>query len=80
MERFLSYVLSHLVEHRQDLAVYKEVIASKTVFRLKLNPSDVGRVVGKGGSTIAAIRNLLGTAAAKHGGKATVEVIEDGRR
>ena len=80
MERFLSYILAHLVEHRQDLEVYKETIANKTVFRLKHNESDVGRIVGKNGSTIAAIRNLLGVAAAKQGAKATVEIIEEVRR
>jgi hypothetical protein len=33
--------------------------------------------VGKHGSTIAAIRNLVAAAAAKHGNRATVEIMED---
>src|SRR2546425_87965 len=36
----------------------------KVVFRLRLRQSDIGKVIGKHGHTIAAIRNLLGAGAA----------------
>jgi len=77
MERFLDFVLRQLVEFPDEMAILKEEVGKKTVFRLRLRQSDIGKVVGKHGGTIAAIRNLLAAAAAKHGGKATVEIIED---
>jgi predicted RNA-binding protein YlqC (UPF0109 family) len=42
-----------------------------------MRKSDIGKVVGKHGQTIASIRNLMDAAANKHGGRATVEIIED---
>lgn len=80
MERFLEFVLRQLVEFPEEMAILKEEVGKKTVFRLRLRQSDIGKVVGKHGGTIAAIRNLLAVAAAKHGGKATVEIIEDAPR
>jgi predicted RNA-binding protein YlqC (UPF0109 family) len=80
MERFLDYVLRQLVEFPDEVVIIKDDTAKKTVFRLQMRKSDVGKVVGKHGQTISAIRNLLDAAAAKHGGRATVEIIEeDGR-
>ena len=63
-----------------EVVIIKDDAAKKTIFRLQMRKSDIGKVVGKHGQTIAAIRNLLDAAAAKHGGRATVEIIEeDGR-
>ena len=80
MERFLDYVLRQLVEFPDEVVIIKDDAAKKTVFRLQMRKSDIGKVVGKHGQTISAIRNLLDAAASKHGGRATVEIIEeDGR-
>ena len=80
MERFLDYVLRQLVEFPDEVVIIREDAPKKTIFRLQMRKTDIGRVVGKYGQTIAAIRNLLDAAAAKHGGRATVEIIEeDGR-
>jgi predicted RNA-binding protein YlqC (UPF0109 family) len=52
------------------------------VFELRLHPTDVGKVIGKSGRTIMAIRSLLASAAAKLGKRAVLEIIEPegGRR
>ena len=51
------------------------------VFEVRLHPTDVGKVIGKSGRTITAIRTLLTSAAAKNGKRAMLEIIEpEGRR
>jgi predicted RNA-binding protein YlqC (UPF0109 family) len=77
MERFIDFVVRQLVEFPDEVVVLKEEDPKKTIFRLQMRKSDIGKVVGKHGQTIASIRNLLDAAAAKHGGRATVEIIED---
>jgi predicted RNA-binding protein YlqC (UPF0109 family) len=47
-----------------------------TVFRLQMRQSDVGRIIGRNGQTIRSIRALLSSAAARHGQKATLEIVE----
>ena len=51
------------------------------VFELRLNQGDIGKVIGKSGRTITAIRTLLTSAAAKHGKRAMLEIVEpEGKR
>jgi predicted RNA-binding protein YlqC (UPF0109 family) len=77
MERFLDYVLRQLIEFPDELVILKDEAPKKTVYRIQVRQTDIGKVVGKHGSTIAAIRNLVAAAAAKHGVRATVEIMED---
>ena len=77
MERFLDYVLRQLIEFPEELVILKDEDPKKTVYRLRVRQTDIGKVVGKHGSTIAAIRNLVAAAAAKHGVRATVEIVEE---
>ena len=77
MERFLDYVLRYLIDFPDEMVILKEEQPKKTIYKLQLRQSDIGKVVGKHGTTIAAIRNLVGEAAAKHGVRATVEIVED---
>jgi predicted RNA-binding protein YlqC (UPF0109 family) len=47
-----------------------------TIFRLQMRQTDVGRIIGRNGQTIQAIRALLASSAARHGQKATLEIVE----
>jgi uncharacterized protein len=81
MKEFVEYVAKALVDHPEQVVV-KEVDGEKVViFELHLNPGDIGKVIGKSGRTITAIRTLLTSAAAKGGKRAMLEIIEpEGRR
>jgi predicted RNA-binding protein YlqC (UPF0109 family) len=41
-----------------------------------MRQSDVGRIIGRNGQTIQAIRALLASSAARHDQRATLEIIE----
>jgi predicted RNA-binding protein YlqC (UPF0109 family) len=76
MKAFVEYVVKALVDHPGEVDV-REVDGDKVVvFELRLNPTDIGKVIGKSGRTIMAIRTLLTSAAAKQGKRAMLEIIE----
>ena len=76
MKAFVEFVVKALVDHPEQVDV-KEVDGERTVvFELRLNQSDIGKVIGKSGRTITAIRSLLTSAAAKQGKRAMLEIIE----
>ena len=81
MKAFVEYVVRALVDRPEEVDV-REVDGERiVVFELRLNPSDVGKVIGKSGRTITAIRTLLTSAAARSGKRVMLEIIEpDGRR
>ncbi len=77
MKAFLEYVLKNLVDAPDAVSVHQSLRQGKTVFEVRVRPDDVGKVVGKQGQTIAAIRNLVRTAASRHGEYVDVEIVEE---
>jgi predicted RNA-binding protein YlqC (UPF0109 family) len=49
------------------------------VLELKVAPEDVGKVIGRDGRTVNAMRTLLAAAAQKKGVKARLEILDDRR-
>jgi uncharacterized protein len=76
MKEFLEFVIRQLVEF-PDEAMLSEIPNGKMiVFRLQMRQTDVGRIIGRNGQTIQAIRALLASSAARHGQRATLEIVE----
>lgn len=76
MQEFLDYVLRQLIDFPDEMILTRAEVSKRIVFRVQLRKSDIGKVIGKHGQTIEAIRNLLGAAGARHGEKAVLEIVE----
>jgi len=75
MKEFVEYLARHLVDHSEAVVVEQEEKDEKTIFRLKVDQSDVGKIIGKQGRTASAFRVLLRAVAAKEGKKAVLDVV-----
>jgi uncharacterized protein len=58
-QEFLEYVIKALVSYPDDVKVDRKVDEMGVLLTLKVNPADVGQVIGKQGSTAKAIRTLM---------------------
>jgi len=76
MREFLEFVVRQLIEFPDDMVLTEIPSGRTSVFKLQLRQSDVGRVIGRNGQTIHAIRALLTSSAARHGQRATLEIVE----
>jgi predicted RNA-binding protein YlqC (UPF0109 family) len=76
MREFLEFVIRQLVEFPDDTVLTEIPSGRTTTFMLRLRQSDVGRVIGRNGQTIHAIRALLASSAARHGQRAMLEIVE----
>jgi predicted RNA-binding protein YlqC (UPF0109 family) len=65
MKSLLEFILLRMVEHPEDLEITEVEEMGLTVFKLKLHPDDIGRVIGRGGNVIKAIRKLAQVRAVK---------------
>lgn len=65
MKTLLEFILLRMVEHPEDLEINEVEEMGLTVFKLKLHPDDIGRVIGRGGNVIKAIRKLSQVRAVK---------------
>lgn len=76
MKKFLLSILAPLVDAPSDLRVTEVNGSQTTLFELRCGREDIGKVIGKNGKTVAAVRTLLSTFAARQGRKAVLEVVE----
>ena len=77
MQAFLEYVVKGLVDHPNEVAITPVEREGTTIYELRLHPQDVGKVIGRQGMTINAIRSLLLAGSARKGLRCTLEIVED---
>src|SRR5262245_18507517 len=77
MQAFLEYVVKGLVQHADQVSITPVERNGTTVYEMRLNPEDVGRIIGKQGVTINAIRSLLTAGSARKGLRCSLEIVED---
>jgi predicted RNA-binding protein YlqC (UPF0109 family) len=77
MQDFVEYVVKGLVQNPEAVTITPVQREGMTVFELRLHPSDVGKIIGRQGMTINAIRSLLLAGSAKKGLRCTLEIVED---
>ncbi len=77
MQEFLEYVAKSLVQHPAAVSVTPVLRSGITVYELRMDPTDVGHLIGRQGATINAIRSLVQAGGAKRDLRCSVEIIED---
>ena len=76
MKEFLEFVIRQLVDYPDEMMLSEIPSGRMTTFKLQMRQSDVGKIIGRNGQTIFAIRALLASSAGRHGQKATLEIVE----
>ncbi len=77
MQAFLELAVKGLVEHPEEVTVTPVERSGMTIYELRMNPSDVGKIIGKQGKTINTLRALLQAGGAKKGQRCALEIVED---
>lgn len=76
-EDVLAFIARKLVDHPDDVRVTAvDGDRVETVLELRVNPEDMGKVIGKRGRTAKAIRTVVKAAATREGSSATVEIVD----
>lgn len=80
MKQLIEYIVSNIVNHPESVSVTEEATEDKDTskYLIKVDPEDVGRVIGKQGKVIKAIRQIVRIAAIQKGTRAIVDLLEDG--
>jgi predicted RNA-binding protein YlqC (UPF0109 family) len=77
MQVFLEYVVKGLVQKPEEVSVTPVERSGMTVYELRMNQADVGRIIGRDGVTINAIRSLLTVGSARKGLRCSLEIVEE---
>ena len=73
---FLEYVVQSLVDNPDDVKVDRKVDEMGVLLTLKVNPANMGQVIGRNGNTAKALRTLLRVVGMKHNAQVTLKIEE----
>ncbi len=77
LESFVDYVVRTLVDKPESVKInMKEGQDSSAIIEINCAKEDMGKVIGKSGKTIMAIRSLASGAGGRLGKRVSVEIIE----
>ena len=77
MNQLLEDIVKAIVDKPDDVKVTLVEGDSTEIYELTVGDGDLGKVIGKKGRNVSAIRTLLSAATAKQGGKRSIlEIIE----
>jgi len=72
---FLQFIALQFIEHPDQAQLrVAEVSEDRVSFRLIVAQSDVAMLIGRNGFTASAIRNVMKSAAARHGIQASLQI------
>ena len=76
MKDLLIYIAQHLVDNPDDVSVTEIENESETVFELRVNPEDMGKVIGRQGRIAKEIRALMRSVAQRQGKRISVDIVD----
>jgi len=75
-QEFLEFVVKSIVDHPDEVKVDRKVDEMGVLLSLKVNPQDMGMVVGRQGATAKAIRSLLRIVGIKNSARVNLKIEE----
>jgi predicted RNA-binding protein YlqC (UPF0109 family) len=74
---FVETLVKSVVEHPEAIEIEEESEMGSRSFLVKVHPDDVGKIIGKSGRVVSAIRCVVSAVAAKSRERAYVKVVTD---
>ncbi|HHU04526.1 MAG: KH domain-containing protein [Saccharofermentanales bacterium] len=76
MKELLSTVVSPLLRHPEELQISESKEGRKIKLEVKVDPEDMGRIIGKGGKRANAIRAVMKAKGTIDGVRVIVDIVE----
>jgi hypothetical protein len=77
MKEFVEFIVKQMVDKPEKVKIEESMPNQNTIeIKVEVEQSDIGKVVGKKGKNINALRTLLTAVAAKEHHRVTLQLIE----
>ncbi|MBE7032605.1 MAG: KH domain-containing protein [Ruminococcaceae bacterium] len=77
MKELLEAIVKPLVQYPDEVNVTFIEREDSDLLELRVNPSDMGKVIGRQGRIAKAIRTVIRAASGRDGKKVIVDIVED---
>jgi len=78
-QNFLEFIVKSIVAHPEDVQIERTVDERGVLLTLKINPADMGFVIGRQGQTARAIRTLLKIVGARNNARVNLKIYDPNR-
>lgn len=76
MKTALDFIISSIVDNKEKIQISEETEGDFLTYTISVDPSDMGKVIGKNGKIIRAIRNVMKIPAIKQNKRINI-VLQD---
>jgi uncharacterized protein len=76
-QQFVEFIVKSLVEYPDDVKVERTIDEKGVLLTLTVNPSDLGRVIGKRGVTAQSLRTLLRALGTKNDARYNFKIVNN---
>ena len=76
MEKLLQTIAKELVDNPDQVTVSQREEEDKIILELKVDPSDMGKIIGKQGRIAKSIRTIIKAASLDADKKVVVDIVE----
>ena len=76
MKELVEYLAKQLVDDPDQVSVTEVSSGSQLILELRVGPGDMGRVIGRSGRRVNALRTLLQMCASREARRVQLEIVE----
>lgn len=76
MKELLEFVIKNLVDNQEAVSITETSKDKSIVYEIKVDASDIGKIIGKQGRIAKAIRTLIKAIATKENKKVIIEILD----
>jgi len=76
LKELLTYIAQNLVDNPDEVNVTERETESETIYELRVNQTDMGKVIGRQGRIAKEIRALMRSVAVRQGKRISVDIVD----
>ena len=76
LNELLTYIAKNLVDNPDEVNVTEREGENETIYELRVNRADMGKVIGRQGRIAKEIRSLMRSVASRTGKRISVDIVD----
>ncbi|GIX43387.1 MAG: UPF0109 protein [Leptospiraceae bacterium] len=75
-EKYIEYIIKNLVNHPEEVKINRIDGTKETIVEIRVHQEDIGKVIGKNGSVVRALRTIVNAVGNRERKNYILEVID----
>ncbi len=75
-EKYIEFIIKNLVNHPEEIKINRIDGTKETIIEIRVHQDDVGKVIGKNGSVVRALRTIVSAVGNREKKNYILEVID----